>query len=82
VAQIVTRIDDELLSRVDLVISWDDVQNRSDFVRQAIVELVDRRMRQQVGQRIVEGYRHTPQTDAEVAGADAAALAMILEEPW
>ena len=81
-AQIVTRIDDELLTKVDLVISLENLQNRSEFVRQAVAELVDRRMRQHVGQRIVEGYRHTSQTESEVAGADAAALAMIGEEPW
>jgi hypothetical protein len=44
--------------------------------------LVDRHRRRQIGARIVEGYRRQPQTDEEVAWADAAAVRMIAEEPW
>jgi metal-responsive CopG/Arc/MetJ family transcriptional regulator len=81
-AQLVTRVDDELLAQVDLVVTWSDLQNRSEFVRQAIVELVDRKNRERIGRQIVEGYRNHPQTAVETAGVDQAAINMIAEEPW
>jgi metal-responsive CopG/Arc/MetJ family transcriptional regulator len=80
-AQLVTRVDDELLAQVDLVVTWSDLQNRSEFIRQAIVELVDRKNRERIGRQIVEGYRNHPQTAAETAGVDQA-INMINEEPW
>jgi metal-responsive CopG/Arc/MetJ family transcriptional regulator len=81
-AQLVTRVDDELLAQVDLVVTWSDLQNRSEFVRQALIELIDRKNRERIGRQIVEGYRNHPQTAAETAGTDQAAINMINEEPW
>ncbi len=80
--QLVTRVDDELMDRVDLVISWGDMQNRSEFVRQALTELVERKMRERVGQQIVDGYRRLPQTEAEIGDTSRVAVDMISEEPW
>ena len=81
-AQLVTRIDDDLLMQVDLVVSWSDLQNRSEFVREALAALIDRKTRQRIGSQIIEGYERVPQTEAEIAGADRAALDMISQEPW
>jgi metal-responsive CopG/Arc/MetJ family transcriptional regulator len=82
VAQLVTRVDDELMENVDLVISWGDMQNRSEFVRQALMELVERKVRERIGRQIAEGYRQRPQTEAEVGDTSRAATDMINEEPW
>jgi metal-responsive CopG/Arc/MetJ family transcriptional regulator len=81
-AQLVARIDDDLLAKVDLVVSWGEMQTRSDVVRQALVELIERKSRERTGRLIADGYRRLPQTDAEVAGLHAAALDMIAQEPW
>ncbi len=81
-AQLVTRIDDDLLIQVDTVIGWNELQNRSEFVREALVALIERKTRQRIGAEIVQGYVRVPQTDVEVGGADRAALDMILQEPW
>jgi metal-responsive CopG/Arc/MetJ family transcriptional regulator len=82
VTQLVTRVDDELMEKVDLVISWGDPQNRSEFVRQALTELVDRKLRERIGQQIVEGYRQLPQTEGEIGDTSRVAIDMINEESW
>lgn len=77
-----TRISDELASSVDRLVAEGHVASRSEAVRVALEELVDHYRRVEIGRRIVEGYTATPQTEAELAAVDAAARAMIAEEPW
>jgi Arc/MetJ-type ribon-helix-helix transcriptional regulator len=63
--QIALRLDDEQVKQLDhLVISWDDLQNRSDAIRIAIQEFVDRRTRSEIDRQIVEGYTRFPQGGA------------------
>jgi metal-responsive CopG/Arc/MetJ family transcriptional regulator len=81
-AQLVTRLDDDLLGEVDALISDGVAANRSEAVRLALQQLVDRHERRQVGGRIADGYRRRPQTSAELAGLDAATRALVAEEPW
>jgi Arc/MetJ-type ribon-helix-helix transcriptional regulator len=81
-AQLVTRVDDDLAAAVDELIAAGVVASRSEAVRFGLERLVDRYRRDQIGARIVEGYRAQPQTDAEVGWADEASIRMITEEPW
>ncbi len=78
--QLVTRIDADLAAAVDELVAAGTVASRSDAVRQGLEQLIERHRRQQVGERIVAGYRRTPQADDE--WNDEATLAMIAEEPW
>ena len=80
--QLVTRIDDGLAEALDELVAAGVVASRSEAVRLGLVELVGRYRRQQVGARIVEGYRAKPQSEAEVGWADAATVQMIADEPW
>ena len=80
--QLVTRIDDGLAESLDELVAAGVVASRSEAVRLGLVELVRRYRRQQVGARIVEGYRAKPQLEAEVGWADAATVQMIADEPW
>ncbi len=80
--QLMARVDDDLLDQLDELIAAGAFSSRSDAVRQALAEMIDRHRRQRVGAEIVEGYLRRPQTDAEVGWADAATAAMIAEEPW
>ena len=80
--QLVTRVDDELVAAIDALISTGFVSNRSEAVRIALEQLVDRHRRDQIGAQIVAGYRALPQRDDDFPGADAAAARMIAEEPW
>lgn len=80
--QLVTRVDARLLREVDRLVEGGVVASRSEAVRMALGELVERRRRQAVGERIAADYRARPQTEAEVGWADAGTIAMITEEPW
>jgi Arc/MetJ-type ribon-helix-helix transcriptional regulator len=79
--QLVTRVDDRLGAEVDALVSAGVVESRSDAVRQALEDLVDRHRRREIGAQIVDGYRRQPQGDDD-GYTDEATLAMIAEEPW
>lgn len=81
-AQLVTRVDDELAAAVDELVAAGVVDSRSDAVRVGLVELIDRHRRREIGTRIVEGYRARPQDEAEVGWSDDATVRMIADEPW
>lgn len=81
-AQLVTRVDDELVIAVDQLVDAGVVDSRSDAVRVGLRQLVERHRRDRIGAAIADGYRRLPQTADEIAWADAASAAMILEEPW
>lgn len=80
--QIVTRIPQELAEAVDQLVDDGLVASRSEAVRRALADLVDRHTRRQVGRKIVEGYKENPQTDSDGVWSDRATLDMIMEEPW
>lgn len=81
-AQLVTRVDDELAAAVDELIAAGVVTNRSEAVRLGLQRLVDRHRRDQVGARIVAGYRAVPQGADEGGWSDESTVTMIGEEPW
>jgi len=80
--QLVTRIDDELAALIDQLIAEGAVESRSDAVRRGLHTLIDQYRRSQTAQAIVSGYLALPQSDDEGGWTDAAAIAMIEEEPW
>ncbi len=81
-AQLVTRVDDTLLAEVDRLVADGQVESRSDAVRVALRQMIERRRRQEVGRAIVDDYLRRPQSESEVGWADAATVAMIADEPW
>ncbi|MDQ6928552.1 MAG: ribbon-helix-helix domain-containing protein [Actinomycetota bacterium] len=81
-AQLVTRVDDELAAAVDDLVAHGVVASRSQAVRLGLERLVDRHRRDMVGASIVDGYRKRPQTEAEAGWADEATVAMIADEHW
>lgn len=81
-AQLVTRVDDELAAAVDELVASGAVASRSEAVRVALEQLVDRHRRRTVGEQIAAGYVAMPQTDSEVGWADEASARMIADEPW
>lgn len=80
--QLVTRIDDTLASLVDDLVADGVAESRSDAVRKGLRSLVDQHRRSQIADKIVGGYVEHPQTDDDVAWADAATRAMISDESW
>lgn len=81
-AQLVTRIDDELAASVDELVAAGVVESRSDAVRRGLSMLIEQTRRRRIATAIVAGYQAHPQTEQEVAWADEATVRMIAEEPW
>lgn len=81
-AQIVTRVDDDLADAVDGLVRAAVVESRSDAVRIGLQRLVDEHRRAAVGRSIVAAYEKEPQTRAELAGIERAGRQMIADEPW
>lgn len=81
-AQLVTRIDQELAAALDELVEAGVVANRSEAVRMGLAQLIDRHRRAQIGEAIVAGYRSVPQGEDESSWSDEATVAMIADEPW
>jgi putative addiction module CopG family antidote len=81
-AQLVTRIDDEMADAIDALVASGEFGSRSDVVREGVARLVDERRRQAIGEQIIAGYDRLPETPDELLQAEAAARAMIDDEPW
>ena len=81
-AQLVTRVSDELLARVDELVAEGVISSRSDAVRLGLHRVVDEHRRAKIAGAIVAGYRAHPQAAGEVGWPDAATVVMIAEEPW
>jgi Arc/MetJ-type ribon-helix-helix transcriptional regulator len=64
--QLALRLDDEQVRELDrLVVTWDDLVNRSEVVRLAIAEFIERRRRLEIDRQIIEGYTRVPQGDVD-----------------
>lgn len=80
--QLAARFEPEVVAEVDRLIAEGHVGSRADALRLAVGAYLDAERRRRTGEAIVAGYQRTPQTDDEIAGAEASARAMIAEEPW
>ncbi|CAN5680482.1 hypothetical protein BH18ACT6_BH18ACT6_22700 [soil metagenome] len=81
-AQLVTRIDNDLAASIDELVAEGVVESRSDAGRRGLHILIEQIKRRRTAAAIVGGYRAHPQTDAEVAWADEATIRMITQEQW
>lgn len=81
-AQLIARVDENLVSKIDQLIQLGIVSNRSEAIRIGLEELVDKYERRRIGQSIVQAYRCSPQVDEELSGLYEATKAMIEEESW
>ena len=81
-SQLVTRIDDDLARDLDALVAEGVVESRSDGVRTALRELIDRHRRRRIAEETIAAYTAQPQTEQEVGWADEATVRMIEEEPW
>ena len=81
-AQLGTRVDDELVAQLDEMVDKGEAKSRSDAVRSALEEMLDQRRRRLIGEAIVEGYRRIPETEDELRWAEQNLREMVAEEPW
>jgi Arc/MetJ-type ribon-helix-helix transcriptional regulator len=60
--QLALRLDDDQVHELDrLVVTWDDLVNRSEAVRMAISEFIERRRKLEIDRQIVDAYTRIPQ---------------------
>jgi Arc/MetJ-type ribon-helix-helix transcriptional regulator len=81
-AQLVTRVGETLVDRVDSLVAAGLLASRSEAVRLALEDLVERLEREEIGRQIVDAYTRMPQTDEEIRGVDEAFEQMLAEESW
>ncbi len=81
-AQLVTRVSEDLLAQVDGLVTEGVVESRSEAVRLGLRGIVDAHRRRRIGDSIVAGYRAQPQRAGEVGWVDEATIAMIADESW
>jgi Arc/MetJ-type ribon-helix-helix transcriptional regulator len=74
VAQLIARVPDKLLAEIDGLVAAGKFASRSDVVREAIVRLVDRARRDEIGRRIAEAYERMPLTEEEFDWSDVDSL--------
>jgi Arc/MetJ-type ribon-helix-helix transcriptional regulator len=81
-AQLVTRVSNELLASVDELVADGAIESRSDAVRIGLRRVVDEHRRRRIADAIVAGYRAQPRAPSDVGWPDEATVAMIGDEPW
>jgi len=81
-SQLIARVDDELLLGVDSLIDLGVGSNRSEIVRIALSELIERTRQTEVERQMIAAYLAQPLAEAEIDRAHQAALRMIAAEPW
>ena len=57
-------------------------ESRSEFFRHAVQEYLHRRRAQQAVERYIQGYVEQPESQEEIAAAQAVSLAALDLEPW
>lgn len=80
--QLVTRIPDDLAAQLDALVAEGVVASRSEAVRQALTEMLDRHRRRRLAEADIAAYTAMPQSEDELLGVDEATRRMIEEEPW
>jgi len=80
--QLALRIPDRLAAELDEIVADGRFATRTEAVRFAIAQLVERERRTAVGEAIVAGYQRIPETDEELATAEENLRHLIAEEPW
>lgn len=79
--QTLVQLTDELLRRLDERAAREG-RSRSALIREAIEAHLADPVRDEISQRIIEGYERMPETEQEIAAAEREARRMIREEPW
>jgi metal-responsive CopG/Arc/MetJ family transcriptional regulator len=79
--QTLVQLSDELLRRLDERAAREG-RSRSSLIRDAIEAYLHDEEKARIGQEIREGYERMPETDEEMAWAEASTREMIEEEPW
>jgi metal-responsive CopG/Arc/MetJ family transcriptional regulator len=79
--QTLVQLNDELLRRLDERAAREG-RSRSSLIREAIETHMVDEARDEISRQIIAGYERIPETDEEMAWAEASAREGVEEEPW
>ena len=79
---VAVRLPEHLVEGIDSLVAEGHYPTRTDVVRTALRALLEAHERREIDRQIVEAYTRMPQTDDELAIAEAALKALVEEEPW
>jgi metal-responsive CopG/Arc/MetJ family transcriptional regulator len=79
--QTLVQLTDKLLHRLDERAAREG-RSRSALIRDAIEAYLYDEDKARIDREIIEGYERIPETEEEMAWAEASAREMIREEPW
>jgi metal-responsive CopG/Arc/MetJ family transcriptional regulator len=79
--QTLVQLTDQLLRRLDERAAREG-RSRSSLIRDAIEAYLADEARDEISRQIIEGYERIPETDEEMAIAEASGREGIEEEPW
>lgn len=81
--QLAVRVPDTTAAEIDALVADEQYLNRTEIVRTAIDEFLDRVRRQRIGQQIVAGYQRIPPTDEFDTLHETANRELLQSlEPW
>lgn len=80
--QIAVKLPDDLLERIDTLVSEGVFASRSAAVRHGLETVVEKRKRELIDEAFREGFRRFPETEEELQEATRLAIESIEEEPW
>ena len=79
--KIAVSISDDLLEQAERERKLSG-ESRSAFVQRAIRTLLERKNREEILNRYIEGYKRMPESTEEIEAARRAAEIVFIEEPW
>ena len=80
--QLVTRMAENVIEQIDLLVSRGVATSRSDVVRRALTEFFEREEDRRVSEEYAEAYRLRPETPDEPLLAWDEGRRLVEEEPW
>lgn len=80
--QVAARLPDDDIEGIDALVAEGVFESRAEAIRVAVERLLEAERQRRIGDAIVDGYRRIPETDEELAIAEANTRRLIEEEPW
>lgn len=80
--QIAVNLPERLLTTLDRLVATGNYDSRSQAVRAALEQLVERGRAREIDAGFADGFRAVPERPKELADARRLALEAIADEPW
>jgi Arc/MetJ-type ribon-helix-helix transcriptional regulator len=80
--QIAVKLPDEIVAKIDELVADGAFPSRSAAVRRGLEAVVAAHESRAIDRAYEEGYRATPETEAEIRQATRLAIESISDEPW